>query len=260
MGYRAFIIEDNHALADVLRMKLEREGHKVTIAPNQRDAYHLLDEQKFDYILLDLRLPTHAGDMNPHTEVGFDILDHIRDRFTLDQLPVVVMTAYEETSQTAVRSLKALANDYITKPFDDCPVSLDDKLAAITRFIAERSLVQTVKKHKIVYTKECVKINSISVPRRRFVDILFLLGRGSLTPSRDSALGEKPCMTGKEMAEMLRVQEPTIRKNVTRFRKWIADEFERRHLAPIEKNDIIKNVRDRKGYQLNFGTCTICRE
>ncbi len=123
MRYRALVIEDDHVLADVLRMKLEREGHTVTIAPNQRDAYHLLDLQEFDFVLLDLRLPTREGDMNLHSQVGFDILDHIRDRFTPDQLPVIVMTAYEETSQTAVRALKALANDYITKPFEDhcCP-------------------------------------------------------------------------------------------------------------------------------------------
>src|SRR5688572_8002036 len=114
MAYRAIVIEDDGAIADVLRMRLEREGHEVTVAPSQREAYHLLDDRAFDFALLDLKLPTHVGDMSPHVQVGFDTLAHIRERFAPDTLPVIVMTAYEETSQTAVRSLKAGANDYIT--------------------------------------------------------------------------------------------------------------------------------------------------
>src|SRR5688572_18406811 len=117
LAYRVLVIEDDAALADVLRMKLDREGHEVTVAPSQRDAYHLLGNESFDFALLDLRLPTHVGDMDPNSQVGFDILAHIRERFTADRLPVVVMTAYEGTSQTAVRALRGGANDYITKPF-----------------------------------------------------------------------------------------------------------------------------------------------
>src|SRR2546425_12945994 len=98
-------------------MKLEREGHQVSVAPSQRDAYHLVGDESFDFALLDLRLPTHVGDMDPNAQVGFDILAHIRERFAADKFPVIVMTAYEETSQTAVRALRAGANDYITKPF-----------------------------------------------------------------------------------------------------------------------------------------------
>src|SRR3990170_3828735 len=99
MGYRALIIEDDHALADALGMRLSRAGHKVTIAEHQREAYRLLDQETFDFVLLDLRLPTNKDDMEPNAEVGFDILDHIRDRFSQDALPVIVMTAYEGTSQ-----------------------------------------------------------------------------------------------------------------------------------------------------------------
>ena len=156
MGHRALVVEDDLTLGEVLRKKLEREGHEVVVATNQRDAYHLLDDRELDFVLLDLRLPTHEGDMDPHSQVGFDILDHIRDRFAQDELPVVVMTAYEESSQTAVRALNALANDYITKPFEDSPVSLDEKLALIGRTIEERraSTSNEPKKHSIVFTRD----------------------------------------------------------------------------------------------------------
>ena len=119
-------------------MKLEREGHEVIIAPSQRDAYHVLDDHAFDFALLDLRLPTHVGDMDPNAEVGFAILKHIRERFSAEMFPVIVMTAYEETSQTAVRALRTGANDYITKPFEDSSISLDEKLRGLVSFVQQQ--------------------------------------------------------------------------------------------------------------------------
>jgi DNA-binding response OmpR family regulator len=262
MGHRALVVEDDFTLGEVLRKKLEREGHEVVVATNQRDAYHLLDDREFDFVLLDLRLPTHEGDMDPHSQVGFDILDHIRDRLTQDELPVIVMTAYEESSQTAVRALSALANDYITKPFEDSPVSLDEKLASIGRTIEERrrasnSNVPSAKKHSIVFTRERVDIDGIPVGQRRVADLLRLLGSRTLMLSRDVEAGADVHMTGKEIARALDVQEATVRQYVTRFRKWIAAEYESRNLGPIESDEIIRNCRDWKGYELNFTTCSI---
>jgi CheY-like chemotaxis protein len=259
MGYRALVIEDHQPLADVLRMKLEREGHEVVIAPNQRDAYHLLEEG-FDFILLDLRLPSHEGDSDPNSQVGFDILDHIRDRFARDRLPVIVMTAYEETSQTAVRALTAGANDYITKPFEDSSVSFDEKLAAIARCIEEtRRATSAKKRHKLVFTNG-VEINGILVANRSFADLLRLLASKTLMISREIAAGEEPRMTGGEIAKAMDVKEPTVRQYVTRFRKWIAAEYEQRSMGAIDDQDIICNPRDWKGYELNFKTSYISRE
>src|SRR6185503_17772072 len=89
---RVLVVEDDPTLADVLRLKLEREGHTVTLTPTQQEAYHALDESVFQFALLDLRLPTHSGDMDPNLEVGFHVLAHIRDRFDATRLPVIVMT------------------------------------------------------------------------------------------------------------------------------------------------------------------------
>lgn len=259
MGYQAFVIEDDPILADLLRRRLERVGHGVTVAANQRAAYHLLDQQSFDFVLLDLRLPTHEGDMDPNAQVGFDILDHIRDRFPQERLPVIVMTAYEETSQTAVRALKAGANNYITKPFEDSPVSLDEKLAAIARSIEQASRVRrTGKRHELVFNRQGVRINGIDVDRPAFANLLRLLA--SRTLSLDIDAREAPGMTGFQISRALGVQETTVRQYVTRFKKWIASAFECRGLGPLESQDIIQNVRDREGYELNPETCRISFE
>lgn len=258
MGYRALVIEDDKTVADVLRMKLEREGHEVTTASNQSEAYHLLGTQSFDFALLDLRLPTHDGDMDPSSQVGFDILDYIRERFAPDKLPVIVMTAYEESSQTAVRALKAMANDYITKPFEDSPVSLDAKLAVIGRSIEEASHAPVAeKRHRIVFAKDGVTVSGITVGSPRFADLLRLLGSRTLMLSRATAAGEDPRMTGKEIATEMDVQEATVRQYVTRFRKWIDREYQSHDMGAVDGDEIIRNGRDWKGYELNFECCSI---
>ncbi len=268
MGHRALVVEDDHALADVLRMKLVRDGHTVTVAKHQREAYRLLDQHRFEFVLLDLRLPTHKNDMDPNAEVGFAILDHIRDRFSMDELPVIVMTAYEETSQTAVRALKAFANDYIQKPFADSPVSLDDKLAGIIHHLQQdqspssgRGLAPSEKRHMIAFKSGYVEINGIRITCRHY-DLLLVLGSKTLmrTPTATDNDGSASAMTGKAIATALKVEEPTVRQYVTRFRKRIADDHRRLKKGPIGAQDIIRNVRDWKGYALNFEKACIILE
>ena len=263
MPYRALLIEDDDALADVLRMKLEREGHHVTIAPSQRDAYHILGDESFDFALLDLRLPTHVGDMDPNSQVGFDILAYIRERFAADKFPVIVMTAYEETSQTAVRALRAGANDYITKPFEDSTISLDEKLREIVSCIQQARLAgtalrvpATVKAHRIVFSADRVELNGIVVSGKS-ADLLRLLGRRTLMLSLDGANDKNPRMPGREIAKAMGVQEATVRQYVTRFRKWIATEYEARNLGKIDDQAVVRNTRKWNGYDLNREACDL---
>ncbi len=263
MAYRALVIEDDGALADVLRMKLEREGHQVSVAPSQRDAYHLLGDESFDFALLDLRLPTHVGDMDPNSEVGFDILKHIRERFAADKLPVIVMTAYEGTSQTAVRALRAGANDYIAKPFDDSSVSLDEKLREIILCIQQASRSSAGlkssaegKAHRIVFRPDRVELDGIVVPGRS-ADLIRVLGTRTLMLSVSGPSDKDPRMPGKEIASAMGVHEATVRQYVTRFRKWIATERETRNLGAVHDHAIVRNTRDWKGYDLNREGCEL---
>lgn len=262
MSYRVLLIEDDIVLADALRMKLERDGLHVTIAPNQRDAYHRLDRESFEFALLDLRLPTHAGDMDPNSQVGFDILRHIRERFRAEQLPVVVMTAYEETSQTAVRALREGANDYITKPFEDSVISLDAKLRDIVACIEDaktrnRARVTGDKKaHRLVFSAGRVELDGIEVPGKSG-DLLLLLGTRTLMFSIDRANGKDQHMPGKAIAKALGVEEGTVRQYVRRFRKWIAAEYEKQDLGRIDDQAVVRNDRDWKGYELNLESCDL---
>lgn len=258
MSYRALVIEDDAALSDVLRMKLERDGHGVTIATSQQDAYHLLDDQSFDFALLDLRLPTHVGDMDPHSQVGFDILGHIRARFTTSQLPIVVMTAFEETSQTAVRALRAGANDYITKPFDDSQISLDDKLADIVRCIevARQAGTPAAKQFVISFSLNEVRLNGVLIDGKA-ADLLRLLGSKTLMLSCTGDGAKRPHMPAKDIAKALSVQDTSVRKYVSRFRKSVVAMALDGNWGRVDTQSIVKNTRDWKGYCLNSDQCEL---
>jgi len=112
-GKQVLLVEDDPGLRDLIRSQLSQ--HHITAAPHQEAAYAALQAQPFDLVLLDLRLPVDEHDINPHSQVGFDILGSIRKHHDPSRLPVVVMTAYEGTSETTKRALKAGATDYWNK-------------------------------------------------------------------------------------------------------------------------------------------------
>ena len=271
MGLRSdmhvLVIEDDPSLADVLGLKLKREGHTLTLASTQSEAYHALDNGVFDFTLLDLRLPTHKGDMAPNSEVGFGVLAHIRDRFHPTRLPVIVMTAYEGTSQTAVRALKAGANDYITKPFTDSPVSFDDKLANVVACIesaraATGTVVGLEKSHWVCFQRpDSIHVDGMLLTGRQ-ADLLWLLGSPVLTlpTTRGGPLAEdKTQLTVHELAHQLGVTDQTVRQCVKRFREWLAKAYRAQGKTPPDDNEVVMNT-PWKGYRINLQTCRVSVE
>jgi len=267
LAHRALIIEDDPVFGDVLRMKLVRDGHDVTVAMHQEEAYSSLDSEKYDFVMLDLRLPANKNDLDPNVQVGFDILDYIRDRYDRDELPVIVMTAYEETSQTAVRALRANANDYISKPFEDSPISLDEKIYGIICHI-DKSKKDGIKKkrhgrgkkHIVVLKGECIEINGILVTSEKHRDILLLLASSCLMINPEKKDRKNAAMPGKHIANALKITEPTVRQYITRFRKWIDEESRRLGKGPVARDEIIRNRRDWNGYEINFDDADISLE
>jgi DNA-binding response OmpR family regulator len=99
------IIEDDELLRDGLCAQLAQIGHSVTAAADGEVAQRLLEEQRFDGVVLDLGLPKISG---------MDLLYWIRKR--LPALPVLILTARDGVDDR-VQGLNAGADDYLTKPF-----------------------------------------------------------------------------------------------------------------------------------------------
>ncbi|AOC96869.1 MULTISPECIES: response regulator transcription factor [Flavobacterium] len=99
------IVEDEVGIVQFLKQGLQEEGYQITTAADGSKGFELVQEQKFDLILLDWMLPKING---------LDLCKAIRvkDHFT----PIIFLTA-KDTVQETIEGLKAGANDYIKKPF-----------------------------------------------------------------------------------------------------------------------------------------------
>jgi two-component system OmpR family response regulator len=101
------VVEDEAHLAAGLKLNLELEGFRVTIARTVREAARVLvQEAAVELILLDVMLPD--GD-------GYSFCKQLRE--SGNYMPVVMLTA-RSAAEERVRGLDAGADDYLAKPFD----------------------------------------------------------------------------------------------------------------------------------------------
>lgn len=104
MPDRILIIEDEEAIADVLRFALSAEGYDVVWKDLASDGYDAFQENGADLIVLDVGLPD---------ENGFELCKRLRAE---SDVPVIFLTARKEEIDRIV-GLEIGADDYVTKPF-----------------------------------------------------------------------------------------------------------------------------------------------
>ena len=119
MKKKILIVEDNIALSQRLRDRLERCGYAVETAIDEPSARRLIRKSGFDLVLADVRLP--KGD-------GLSLLEWLNGGHR--HVPFVVMTGYANYPD-AVRAVKSGADDYLPKPVD--PERLLDTVRELLR-------------------------------------------------------------------------------------------------------------------------------
>ncbi len=103
---RVLVVDDERKMRRVLQMLLEQMGLESSPAESGEEALALFQQEKFDLVMTDLRMPGMGG------------MAWIEKLRTLDaDVPVIVLTAYG-TVATAVEAMKHGAFDFILKPFD----------------------------------------------------------------------------------------------------------------------------------------------
>ncbi|RKX88541.1 MAG: sigma-54-dependent Fis family transcriptional regulator [Spirochaetes bacterium] len=114
------IVDDEDNLRKTLAQYLSLEGWTVTEASNGLSAKKKLEEQAFNAVALDLRMPGMDG---------LELLEWLNGEGP--SLPVVMMSAYGDVGD-AVNAMKAGASDYLVKPFDPEELIIRLKKAART--------------------------------------------------------------------------------------------------------------------------------
>ena len=115
--YSLLVVDDNEMNRDLLSRRLERQGYRVTVAVDGRQALEILNREQFNLVLLDIMLP----EVN-----GYQVLEQLKANKLLSHIPVIITTALDEADGKA-RCMELGAEDYLTKPFN--PVKLKSRIS-----------------------------------------------------------------------------------------------------------------------------------
>ncbi len=99
------VIDDEDIVRTSCSRALTPSGYEVKLAKNGQEGLSIMSENKIDLVLTDLKMP----DMD-----GIEVLKKIKQDWP--GVEVIIITGYQ-TVDTAVRSIKLGAFDYIEKPF-----------------------------------------------------------------------------------------------------------------------------------------------
>jgi NtrC-family two-component system response regulator AlgB len=124
---RILIVDDQRSIRLTSSQAVRAEGHEADTADSGRVALLKLQEERYDLVLLDLRLEGETD--------GLDCLARLQK--ASPQLPVVICTAHASI-ETAVEAMRRGAHDYLEKPFT--PEQLRQLLSRIdkTRRLRQR--------------------------------------------------------------------------------------------------------------------------
>lgn len=99
------VVDDDTRLRNLLERFLREQGFAVSGAKDSVDARHMLNQYKFDLLVVDVMMPG---------ESGFEFLKNLRLE---NNVPVIMLTAMGEVADR-IEGLEAGADDYLPKPFE----------------------------------------------------------------------------------------------------------------------------------------------
>jgi two-component system, NtrC family, response regulator AtoC len=130
------VVDDEKLIRWSLQEFLQRQGYDVTTAADGEQALQAVQEDTFDAVLLDYKLP----DID-----GLELMRRIREERKL-QVPIIMITSHSSV-ENAVAAMKVGCSDYLTKPFRNEDVGLRLEKVLETRRL--RQEIQHLKKDQI---------------------------------------------------------------------------------------------------------------
>ncbi|MFD5019547.1 ATP-binding protein [Paenibacillus sp. NPDC058367] len=105
---RVLAVDDDSVNLKVLQNILSDGTYQMVTATSAREALDKLNHDRFDLIIADVMMPGMSG---------YEMTRLVRERFTIYELPIILLTARSEREDVYAGFL-AGANDYVTKPVD----------------------------------------------------------------------------------------------------------------------------------------------
>ena len=220
------VVEDEAALATMLRYNLEKQGFRVDEAGDGQEALTRISEAPPDLVLLDWMLPVMSG---------IEVCRQIRRRQDTRDLPVIMVTARTD-DQDAVRGLNTGTDDYITKPFN--MEALLARMRALLRRAGGVSTKGTLSFHDITLDQSAHRVTrngrAVHLGPTEYRLLEFFLQHPRRVFSREEVLDS---VWGPD----IHVEPRTVDVHIRRLRKAINGEAEL---------DVVRTVRA-AGYALD---------
>ncbi len=112
------VVDDEKRIVEIIEAYLKKEGYRVLVAYDGREALRVARQLAPDLIILDLMLPEVSG---------WDVCRALRAE---SNVPIIMLTARDEDTDMIV-GLELGADDYVTKPFN--PKILVSRVRAVLR-------------------------------------------------------------------------------------------------------------------------------
>jgi two-component system response regulator RegX3 len=122
MTGRVLVVDDEPAIADAVAYALKEEGFEVATRGDGESAAAAIEDDNFDLVVLDLRLPRLSG------------MEVCRRARAHSSVPILMLTA-RDAEVDRVLGLEVGADDYVTKPF-----SMPELLARVRALLRRREL------------------------------------------------------------------------------------------------------------------------
>ncbi len=209
MKSRLLVLDDEQRMVDIVSMVLRRAGHEVTACTGAEEALQCLNDESFDLLITDLRMP--GAD-------GLEVLK--RARAAHPELPVILMTAHASVA-TAIEAMKEGAVDYVEKPFNN------GELKALVRRALDLTRLERENRYLRGELKSRYSLDQIVAESQAMLDVLALVRRSARAPSSVLITGESG--TGKELIaraihyESDRVGGAFIAANCTAFSEGVLE-------------------------------------
>ena len=145
MARKVLIVEDDHNIADLLRLYLEKEGYEVVIAFDGISGVEKYRATQPALVLLDVMLPGMDG---------WGVCRAIRGE---GKTPIIMLTAKSET-EDKVFGLKQGADDYITKPFE-----MKEVLARVEAVLRRSGVQPERSSRRLVFDKLIIDMDAFEL-------------------------------------------------------------------------------------------------
>lgn len=173
---RILVVDDSPENLWLVESILREEGYEIVLAKDGLLALDLVKQSTFHLILLDVMMPGIDG---------FEVTRQIRQELHLPYIPILLITAYEQSN--AVKGLDLGADDFIRKPVD-----VDELLARVRSLLRLKHSVDRLE-HAIRVREDYMSwlthdLRTPLVAADRMLNLLQQGALGELSPSVSEAI------------------------------------------------------------------------